>query len=167
MTHARSMGRIALMRLAWTIVAIFVIWTGFAAPAGLAQDDEVWKDSEPEAQPYVPPPAWKSVEVGDFYLRRKKYRAALSRYKEAVKVDPYYALGYLGLGKVYDKIGLKERALESYRKYLEMLPSTKQAEEAKEVHEAIARLERKLKKSKGSRPAQPASPDTASSSSPD
>ncbi len=155
------------MRPAWTIVAVFVIWAGLAAPAGLAQDEEVWKDSEPEVQPYVPPAAWKSVEVGDFYLRRKKYRAALSRYKEAVKVDPYYPPSYLGLGKVYDKIGLKERALESYRTYLDLLPSTKQAEEAKEVHEAIARLERKLKKSKGSRPAQPVSPDTASSSSPD
>ena len=154
------------MRPAWTIVAVIVIWAGFAAPAALAQDDDVWRDPEPEAEPYVPPPAWKSAEVGDFYLRRKKYRAALSRYKEAVKVDPYYAPADLGLGRVYERIGLKEKALESYHEYLDLLPSTKQAEEAKEVHEAIARLERKLKKSKRSRGTQPSPPDTASSSSP-
>jgi tetratricopeptide (TPR) repeat protein len=167
LTHAPSVGRIEGMRKAWVLIAMLSICAGFLAPVALAQEDKVWRDPEPEAKPYVPPPAWKSVEVGDFYLRRKKYRAALSRYKEAVKVDPYYAPGYLGLGKVYDKIGLKEKALESYRKYLDMLPSSKQAEEAKDVHEAIARLEGQLGKSKRSRPAQPTSPDTASSSSPD
>jgi len=90
-------------------------------------------------------PAWKSVEVGDFYLKRKKYRAALSRYKEAAETDPYYPEAYLGLGKVYDYLGLRQKALENYEKYLDLLPSSKQAEEAGSVHNAIARLKRKLK----------------------
>lgn len=102
------------------------------------------KDREAPDQAYVPQPAWKSVEVGDFYLKRKVYRAALSRYKEAAQVDPYYPQAYLGLGRVYDRLGLRQKALENYRKYLDLLPSSKQAEEAREVHEAIDRLERKL-----------------------
>jgi tetratricopeptide (TPR) repeat protein len=166
LTHARSVGRIEGMRTARTIIVISVICAAIAAPAASAQNREVRRDAEPEERSYITPPAWKSVEVGDFYLRRKKYRAALSRYKEAVKTDPYYAPAYLGLGKVYDKIGLREKALEGYRKYLDMLPSTKQAEEAKDVHKAIARLERKLGKSKGTNPAPAASADTAASSSP-
>jgi len=106
---------------------------------------------EPEGEPYVSPPAWESVEVGDFYLKRKKYRAALSRYKEAVTTDPYYASGYLGLGRVYDRLGLKQKALEAYQKYLGLLPSAKEAEEAKDVHAAISRLESELKLRGGSR----------------
>jgi tetratricopeptide (TPR) repeat protein len=97
-----------------------------------------------ETQRYQPPAAWKSVEIGDYYLRRKKYRGALGRYQEAVQTDPYYAPGYLGLGKVYDRLGLKQKALDAYRKYLDLLPSTKDAEEAKDVHRAIVRLERHL-----------------------
>ena len=154
------------MRRMWAVLVILPILLGLSIPAAIAQDEEVWTEPEPEPEPYVPPPAWKSVEVGDFYLRKKKYRAALSRYQEAVNADPYYAPAYLGLGRVYDKIGLMEKALDGYRKYLDLLPSTKQAEEAKEVHKAIARLERKLKKAKNSRRRRSSSADTATTSVP-
>jgi len=118
----------------------------FAAVSGRAQ-----KDADPNAgtpasidttKPYEPPSASKSVEVGNFYLRRKRYNAALSRFQEAAATDPYYAPAYLGLGKVYEKIGLKQKALDAYHKYLDKLPSEKQAEEARDVRKAIDRLER-------------------------
>ncbi len=99
-------------------------------------------DSEPKI--YNPPPAWKSVDIGDFYLRKRSYRAALSRYQEAARIDPYYARAFLGMGRVYDRLGLRQKALDNYRKYLDLLPSSKQAEEAKEVHKAIERLERQV-----------------------
>ncbi|PYU90838.1 MAG: hypothetical protein DMG25_16305 [Acidobacteria bacterium] len=73
----------------------------------------------------------------------------MSRYQEAVETDPYNPTGYLGLGRVYEKIGLKQKALASYQKYLDELPSEKQAEEAREVHRAIDRLERSLGKPVG------------------
>jgi len=102
--------------------------------------------TEPEEKPlYVPPGPAKSVEVGNFYLRKRDYRAALSRFKEAADADPTYADAYLGLGKVYEKIGLKRKALDAYRKYLDALPSEKDAEDAKAVHRAMARLERQTK----------------------
>ena len=101
------------------------------------------ENEEPEHR-HAAQPAWKSVEVGDFYLKRKQYRAALSRYQEAVQVDPYNPQAFLGMGKVYDQLGLRQKALENYRKYLDLLPSSKQAAEARQVHEAIARLERKV-----------------------
>ena len=102
-------------------------------------------ESAEDGKPYSPPAAWKSVEIGNFYYRRKKYNAALSRYEEAVKTDPYYPRGFLGLGKVYDKIGLKRKALDSYQKYLDLLPSEKDALEAKDVQKAVARLKMELK----------------------
>lgn len=127
------------------LVALFLVLIagGWALPSARAQDE----DSRSEQRPvYVTPPAWKSVEIGNFYFRRKRYAGALSRYKEAVKTDPDYAPGYLGLGKVYEKIGLKQKALEAYRKYLNALPSEKQAEEAKDVHKAIERLEKEVRR---------------------
>ena len=93
---------------------------------------------------YVPPSARQSVEVGNFYFRRKDYRGALSRFEEAARDDPYYAPAYLGLGKVYEKTGRKRQALAAYRKYLDALPSQKQADEAKDVHRAIRQMELQL-----------------------
>lgn len=136
------------MRFALTAVLLLGFIFDLAGPAAHAQQGQPAPEPEEEAKPYVSPPAWKSVEIGDFYLKRKSFRAALSRYQEAVKTDPYYAQGYLGLGKVYDRLGLRQKALDAYRKYLDLLPSAKDAEEAKEVHKAITRLERRLKTSK-------------------
>ena len=99
---------------------------------------------EDKPKPYVPPSAAKSVEIANFYFRTKKYNAALSRYEEAVSNDTYFPAGYLGLGKTYEKLGLKHKALAAYQKYLDLLPSEKQAEEAKSVHQAIERLEKTL-----------------------
>ena len=101
---------------------------------------------------YVPPSPKKSVEIGNFYFRRKKYAGALSRYKEAVKSDPHYAPGYLGLGKVYQRLGLKHKALEAYQQYLDELPSKKQADEANDVRRAIKHLKRELNKSAAKAP---------------
>jgi tetratricopeptide (TPR) repeat protein len=151
------------MRLPLTALLLLALVLGVVAPPARAQEKAAPSGTADETMPYVSPPAWKSVEIGDFYLRRKRYRAALSRYQEAIKTDPYYAQGYLGLGKVYDRIGLKQKALEAYRKYLDLLPSAKEAEQAKDVQNAVARLERQLKTSK--RPP-PTSPPPAAPASP-
>jgi len=149
------------MRLPFSILLAGVLLSSIPAPTIRGQEDKRPPAPEPEPEeerPYVTPPAWKSVEIGDFYLRRKKYRAALSRYQEAAKTDPYNPQAYLGMGRVYDRLGLKQKALENYRKYLDLLPSAKDAEEAREVQKAIVRLERQMKpaKQRSSPPASPA-----------
>lgn len=106
---------------------------------------------------YAPQGAVKCVEIGNFYLRRKDYKGALSRFKEAVRADSTYAPAYLGLGKLYERTGKKRKALEAYRHYLDALPSEKQADEAKSVHRAITRLEQELKNSPPARPPAPSS----------
>jgi len=88
--------------------------------------------------------ASKSVEIGDFYLRRKKYQAALSRFQEALHTDPHYAPAYRELGKVYEKMGQWKKSLDSYQKYLDELPSAKDAREAKDIHKAIARMQKEI-----------------------
>jgi len=99
----------------------------------------------PDERQYYPPGAVKCVEIGKFYLRRGNYRGALSRFEEARDTDPNYAPAYLGLGKVYEKLGLKQKSLDAYRKYLDELPSVKDAMEARGAQRAIARLEKELR----------------------
>ncbi len=111
---------------------------------------------------YVPPGAVKSVEIGNFYLKRRKYKGALSRFQEAVQEDSSYAPAYLGLGRVYEQIGLKQKALDNYKKYLDALPSEKDALEAKGVQSAIARLEREVK----ARDSKPNTPDARTPGTP-
>ena len=142
------------MRLLYTTLRAFLIVGTLSLPAIYAQDvkrapaPQVEPEAEEEEKSLVTPPAWKSVEVGNFYLRRKRYRAALSRFQEAAKTDPYNPQACLGMGRVYERLGLKQKALENYRKYLDLLPSAKEAEEAKEVHKAVARLEEQLSAAK-------------------
>ena len=116
--------------------------TGLTLPP---QDKKLPPPGREEPEPYKPPSAWKSVEIGNFYLKKKDFPGALSRYQEAVKTDPHYPGGYLGLGKVYEKLGFNEKTLKAYRKYLDLLPSTKDALEAKDVQRAVARLEKEPK----------------------
>jgi tetratricopeptide (TPR) repeat protein len=93
---------------------------------------------------YVSPGPVKCVEVGNLYLHKGNLKGALSRFQEAVQTGPHYAPGYLGLGKVYERMGLKQKALENYERYLDELPSSKQAAEAKDAHQAVARLQKEL-----------------------
>jgi tetratricopeptide (TPR) repeat protein len=113
-----------------------------SAPAVEVDPDAATYSSEKK---YVPPGAMKSVEIGNFYLRKKKYNGALSRFHEAIQEDSSYAPAYLGLGKAYENIGLKQKALEAYKKYLDALPSEKAALEAKDVQRTVGRLEQEVK----------------------
>ena len=79
-----------------------------------------------------PTSASKSVEIGTFYLKQKKYKAALSRFQEAVQTDPLYVPAYGKLGKVYVKLGRKKEALRAYKRHLELLPSAREAEKAED-----------------------------------
>jgi tetratricopeptide (TPR) repeat protein len=91
-----------------------------------------------------PSPPRVSVEIGNFYLQKKAYRGALSRFREAVRDDPDYAAAYLGLGEVYEKLGRKQEALAAYQTYLNKLPSERDAQRARRAHKAIKRLMREL-----------------------
>jgi tetratricopeptide (TPR) repeat protein len=129
------------MRRVLPLLLLTLIALPNAFPAPHPQDDH---SNTAAPSQYVSPGPRKSVEIGDFYYKRKKYAGALSRYKEAVKADPHYAPSYLGLGKVYERLGLKQKALEAYQRYLDELPSKKQADEATDVHRAIERLRKRL-----------------------
>jgi tetratricopeptide (TPR) repeat protein len=57
----------------------------------------------------------KDVEVGDFYFKRKNYRAAVDRYQEARGYRPNDAL-------VNFRAAQPEEARAHYQEYLKILP---------------------------------------------
>ena len=109
-----------------------------------AQKGQAQPAADNPTRRYVSPSAAKSVEVGDFYLRKKKLNAALSRFQEALQTDAHYAHAYRELGKVYEEMGFWQKSLDAYKKYLDELPSAKDAREAKHIHKTIARLQQEI-----------------------
>jgi len=64
--------------------------------------------------------AEKSIEVGNFYLKKGNYDAAIDRFEEAARLQPKLAKPYLLLGEVYEKKRDPFGAITAYRKYLEL-----------------------------------------------
>ena len=81
--------------------------------------------------------AMKAIEVGDFYLKRLNYGAAISRYREALEFKPHDAEATYKLANALEKSGDTKGALENYQDYLKILPRGPYAEQSKA---AISRL---------------------------
>jgi tetratricopeptide (TPR) repeat protein len=75
-----------------------------------------------EMHPWDPHKAAKDIEVGDFYYKRKNYRAALERYKEALVYKPNDAMANFRLAECLEKTGNPSDALAHYQEYLRILP---------------------------------------------
>ena len=153
------------MKLRWVLLcAAAMVAAGRLAPAQSQPTPPKPAPSQPASRisrhrdAYVSPAASKSVEIGDFYFHRKLYKGALSRYLEATRTNPDYAPAYLGLGRTYEKLEMKQKALDAYKKYLDALPSQKQADDDKEAHKAIERLERELGPDRGTARSLPKTP---------
>ena len=141
-TGAQSWLAFRLLRPVSVLAVLFLFGCPFVC---LAQSSRTAPPPQPPVEleghsAYTPSGPAKCVEVGNFYLRRRDYRAAVSRFQEAIEAQSDYAPAYLGLGKTYDRMGLRQKALETYQRYLDLLPSDKDAENARNVHRAMARL---------------------------
>jgi tetratricopeptide (TPR) repeat protein len=75
-----------------------------------------------EMHPWDPHKAAKDVEVGDFYFKRKNYRAAMERYREALVYKPNDAIANFRLAECSEKTGNQSDAIAHYQEYLKILP---------------------------------------------
>src|SRR6185369_13276499 len=66
--------------------------------------------------------AVKDIEVGDFYYKRKNYRAALDRYKEALYYKDNDAVATFRVAQCQEKLGSTAEARTNYEAYLRILP---------------------------------------------
>jgi len=89
-------------------------------------------DSElSEFHPWDPHKAAKCIEVGDWYFKQENYRAAMSRYQEALEWKPKDAEATYKLALVQEKSGDPTTALANYQAYLKILPNGPYAEKAR------------------------------------
>ncbi len=90
-----------------------------------------------ELHPYDPHRALKDIEVGDFYFKKKNYRAALDRYREALFYKPNDALTNFRMAQAFEKLNQPDDAVDHYEAYLKVLPNGPLSEEAKKALEKL------------------------------
>ncbi len=90
-----------------------------------------------EFHTWDPHKAAKSIEVGDFYFKRKNYKAAEERYREALRYKDNDAVATFRLAVSLEKLGILDDARLEYESYLKILPHGPEAEQAQK---AIDRL---------------------------
>jgi tetratricopeptide (TPR) repeat protein len=90
-----------------------------------------------DLHPWDPHRAAKDIEVGDYYFKRKNYRAAEDRYREALYYKDNDALATYRLGICLEKMDRPEEARTEYQRYLDILPHGPQAEDSKKAVERL------------------------------
>jgi tetratricopeptide (TPR) repeat protein len=79
-----------------------------------------------------------NVEVGDYYLEKKNYKASLLRYEDAVEEKAGDAAIHVRLGRVFEKLNELPEAIQQYQAAEKLEGPEKWSQEARA---ALARLQ--------------------------
>jgi tetratricopeptide (TPR) repeat protein len=90
-----------------------------------------------EFHPFNPQKAAKDVEVGDFYFKRKNYRAALARYEDALLWKNNHAEANFRMAQCLEKLDNPDEAAVHYQEYLRILPQGPLSKEARKELEKL------------------------------
>lgn len=101
------------------------------------KDPEDEPDDVQEMHPWNPYRAMKDDEVGEFYFKKKAYKAALARYQDALIWKEKDAIANFRMAQCYEKLDQPDLAIQHYQEYLKILP---QGPFAKEAHKALEKL---------------------------
>ena len=107
------------------------------AVADLEGDNHLDASGVQEFHPWNPLKAHKDIDVGDFYFKRKNYKAALERYKDALYYKDGDALASYRVAVCEEKLGDNTEARKYYEQYLKILP---EGPLAKDAHASLERL---------------------------
>ena len=146
--------------LAWISIAVVVAPWGHAPTWG--QDPPQQPAGSPPAKQKPPKPntdtatqnapdqpkwdplrAEKDLEVGQYYMKRGDYDAAIDRFNDAIEAKPGYAIPFRWLGEAQEKKGLKKKALKTYQRYLDLVPH---ADDRDKIRKKIEKLQREIDK---------------------
>jgi tetratricopeptide (TPR) repeat protein len=106
---------------------------------------------KPEEPAFDPLHAEKSIEIGTFYMKAGNVDAAIDRFEDATRFQPGLAKPWRLMGEAYEKKHADNKAIESYKKYLEIIP---RAEDAAKVKKRIAAIEQKAAQQTSKHPTQ-------------
>ncbi len=94
----------------------------------LPEEDE---SVAPEKFDFNPLESERNVKVGNYYLHKGKYRAALRRYEWATKYNPNSAEAFYKVAEAEDKLKNKGAERLALQKVINLAPDSKFAREAK------------------------------------
>jgi tetratricopeptide (TPR) repeat protein len=106
-------------------------------------EDEPEVGDVTEMHPWNPYRAMKDDEVGEFYMKRKNYRAALARYQDALIWKEKDAVANFRMAQCYEKLDQPDQAIPHYEEYLKILPDGPYAKEARKALEKLKAAEAK------------------------
>jgi tetratricopeptide (TPR) repeat protein len=109
-------------------------------PPPPSEDSTSDSPATPSGPVFDPLHAQRSLDVGTFYLKKGSYDAAIDRFVEASNYQPTLAMPWKLLGETYEKKREYSKAVESYNKYLQILPH---AVDAAKIKKSISELEEK------------------------
>lgn len=124
------------------------------APASAKKTDRPPKDSTnkdsatknaPDQPKWDPLRAENDIEVGEHYMHKGDYDAAIDRFQDAIEAKPGYAIPFRYLGEAQEKKGLKKQAIKSYQRYLDLYPH---AEDGAKIQKKIEKLYKEVEKEK-------------------
>jgi tetratricopeptide (TPR) repeat protein len=95
-----------------------------------------------ELHPFNPYRAAKDNEVGDYYYKRKNYKAALARYQDALSFKENDALANFHMALCYEKLDQPEEAIAHFKEYLRILPQGPLAKDARKALEKLGSAEK-------------------------
>jgi tetratricopeptide (TPR) repeat protein len=120
-----------------------------ATPTPAKKPDKPNKDSAtknaPDQPMWDPLRAEKDIEVGEHYMHKGDYDAAIDRFQDAIEAKPGYAIPFRYLGEAQEKKGLKKQAVKSYQRYLDLYP---RAEDAAKIKKKLEKLYKETEKEK-------------------
>jgi len=103
-----------------------------------APDDADTASDVHELHPWNPYRAVKDDEVGDFYFKRKNYKAALARYQDALAWKENDAVATFRMAQCYERLDQPDEAVTNYKQYLKILPEGPFSKEAKKALDKLA-----------------------------
>ena len=109
-------------------------------PPPPSEDSEPDPPAAPSGPVFDPLHAERSLEIGKFYFNKGAYDAAIDRFVEASNYQPGLAMPWKLLGEAYEKKHEYSKAVESYNKYLQILPHSA---DAAKIKKAVSDLEEK------------------------
>jgi len=120
-----------------------------SAPAPAKKPDKSNKDSAtknaPDQPKWDPLRAENDIEVGQHYMHKGDYDAAIDRFQDAIDSKAGYAIPFRYLGEAQEKKGLKKQAIKSYQRYLDLYPH---AEDAAKIKKKLEKLYKEVAKEK-------------------
>ncbi|MEP7365773.1 MAG: tetratricopeptide repeat protein [Acidobacteriota bacterium] len=129
------------------IVLVGALGTGFAQQGELKQQRPAKQGEKPQVLEVEPPEedeaakpkeyafnplqAEKETRIGNFYWKKKSYKAAALRYEEATKWNPGDAEAWFRLGEAREKLKQDAEARAAFEQFLDLAQDDKRSADVK------------------------------------